>query len=1156
MKTKLIKYISILFIITLPVLMQSQTINTIAGTVSDCPGDIVIPINVTNCNGVGAISLVLQFNTSILTFLNYENLNPQLSSGLLIVNNSEDKVIVSWANTNPANIGDGTLMDLRFSGITGNSSLTWNTQISGNCEYSDSNGNILPSSYTNGSVTVYQVPLITTQPLDKTVLEYQNATFNISAIATGIQYQWYGSYNDGIDWVELNNSSFYGGVTTANLTVYSTQLTYDGFLYRCEISGTCTPSDVSNAAMLTVVEPLITSFDVQEVCPGTITIPILTSNFTDVSALSLAFSYNTSALSYLGFQDVNSLLPGSFICNEVDGMVYMSWSGTSPVTFGLDTTLVEIQFTGTTGSSILAWDLATPGNCEYTHFNAEEIVSVFQNNSFTIYQVPQINTQPVDRLIPENTGTSFSVSAIASGINYQWQVSTDNGGLWTDVVNGGYYGGATSATLSISNASLALSGNWYQCIVGGYCMPDAVSDPAELLVLPRITAIAGTVSDCPGTIIVPIEVTHFINVASFSLTLDFDPGVLSYNNSQSLNSALSGGDFVVNSIDGTVWFAWTSKTPATIGDDLLLELAFTGVTGSTVLDWQNGLAGSCEFSDLDGNIIFDNYVNGSVTVYQPPMLTSDPSNQTAPEGTSTNFSVSATGTGLVYQWQESDDNGNTWTSLSNIAPYLGTNTATMQINPVYQTMDDYQYRCRISGTCPPFVYSGSANLNVIPPIIYTSAGDISNSCTGNITIPVTVSNCNNVGAISLALNYDDSKLTFEGYQSPNSELSGGMLIVNATTDQVVFSWASVDPADIGFGTLIEFNFKANAGISTSLNWDTQTPGNCEYSDPEGNIFAMTFGSGDISIAANAVVVNAGSDESIAPGGSVQLNGSVTGGTAPYSIQWTPTSWLSNPNILDPLASPPSTTTYTLTVMDDLGCLGSDEMTVEVTTAGIDLNLKAFLEGPFNGATMGTVLNSDNLLPLNHPYSGSPWNYSGTEYVASIPNMDVTDWILVELRETSGGASTAIGGTRIAQQTGFILNDGSIVATDGANMMHFDVFITQNLYVVIYHRNHLSIMSSGPLSNIGATYSWDFTTGSGQAYGTNPQVNLGGFYGMYGGDGDANGIVETADKSSVWGTQAGMNGYHSGDFNMDGQVMNQDKNDVWFGNYENETQVPD
>ena len=206
--------------------------------------------------------------------------------------------------------------------------------------------------------------------------------------------------------------------------------------------------------------------------------------------------------------------------------------------------------------------------------------------------------------------------------------------------------------------------------------------------------------------------------------------------------------------------------------------------------------------------------------------------------------------------------------------------------------------------------------------------------------------------------------------------------------------------------------------------------------------------------------------------------------------------------------------------------------------------------------MKTDLNSGNSIPLDHPYSGTPWNYSGTEYVNPIPNINIVDWILVELRETSGGPSTATSGTMIARKAGFILKGGNVVATDGANMMHFDVFITQNLYIVIWHRNHLAIMSSGPLTDVGGTYSWDFTSGTGQAYGTDAQKNLGGIFGMFAGDGDANGTVETADKNTVWGSQVGMKGYYSGDFDMNSEVMNQDKNDVWVGNIGTESQAPE
>jgi hypothetical protein len=645
-------------------------------------------------------------------------------------------------------------------------------------------------------------------------------------------------------------------------------------------------------------------------------------------------------------------------------------------------------------------------------------------------------------------------------------------------------------------------------------------------------------------------------VAAFSLSLDFDTTVLTFNGYQSLNGALSGGSFVNNSANGKVYMTWVSTTPATIGDDLLVELLFTGSTGNCSLNWESNVEGACEFSDQYGNIIFDNYVNGNVIVYQPPEINSAPANQTAPEGTAVTFSVSATGTGLIYNWQESNNGGNSWYYLTETAPYSGTNTTTLHINPVNQTMNGYLYRCIVSGTCPAAVTSDSALLNVIPPVIITSAADISNSCTGNITVPVSVTECNNVAAISLALNYDSSKLIYEGYQAVNSELSGGMLIVNPTATQILLSWVSVNPANIGSDILIEYTFKANAGISTSLVWDTQTPGNCEYSDPEGNIFAMSFNSGDISVSNDALIVNAGSDKTITPGGSTQLDGSVTGGTTPYTIQWTPATWLTDPNILNPVANPPSTTVYTLTVTDDTGCFGSDAMTVTVQTPGIDLNIKAFLEGPYNSNGMETGLNQDNLIPLDQPYSANPWNYNGTEQVGSVPNASVVDWILVELRETSGSASSATPGTRIARQAGFILDNGNIVATDGISMMHFDISISQNLYTVIIHRNHLSVMSSGALSNIGTTYSWDYTTGVNQAFGTNALTDLnGGVFGMYAGDANSDGDINNNDKVT-WGLNAGTKGYKSADLNLDTQIDNKDKNEIWVENINKQTQVPD
>jgi gliding motility-associated-like protein len=74
---------------------------------------------------------------------------------------------------------------------------------------------------------------------------------------------------------------------------------------------------------------------------------------------------------------------------------------------------------------------------------------------------------------------------------------------------------------------------------------------------------------------------------------------------------------------------------------------------------------------------------------------------------------------------------------------------------------------------------------------------------------------------------------------------------------------------------------------------------------------------------DSVGVFAGSDTTICPGGSVQLNG--TGGLV---FQWTPSAGLSNPTIPNPVATPQVTTTYVLN--SSIGsCTGSDDITIFV-----------------------------------------------------------------------------------------------------------------------------------------------------------------------------------------------------------------------------------
>jgi len=227
-------------------------------------------------------------------------------------------------------------------------------------------------------------------------------------------------------------------------------------------------------------------------------------------------------------------------------------------------------------------------------------------------------------------------------------------------------------------------------------------------------------------------------------------------------------------------------------------------------------------------------------------------------------------------------------------------------------------------------------------------------------------------------------------------------------------------------------------------------------------------------------------------------------------------------------------------------------------SSISLDLTVFLEGPYNGADMNTNLNTNGLLPLSQPFNISPWYYNGLESTTTIPP-ETTDWVLVELRDAAD-ATSAIPSTRAVRQAGFLMKDGSVKSMDGITNLLLEVAFVQNLFAIVWHRNHLGVMSANPVEGIGGVYSYNFTAGAEMAHGGDTghkELVIGSnIYGMIGGDGDANGEVNMIDKSNVWILQAGQEGYKNGDFNLDGQVNNPDKNDIWLINQTKQSQVPE
>jgi len=236
--------------------------------------------------------------------------------------------------------------------------------------------------------------------------------------------------------------------------------------------------------------------------------------------------------------------------------------------------------------------------------------------------------------------------------------------------------------------------------------------------------------------------------------------------------------------------------------------------------------------------------------------------------------------------------------------------------------------------------------------------------------------------------------------------------------------------------------------------------------------------------------------------------------------------------------------------------GFQQPVVEITITGVSLDMMVYLEGPFESTEMNTDLNTAGVIPLSQPYNIPPWNYSGTENVGSIPNPNVVDWVLIELRDATS-AGEASPSTIIDRQAAFLLNNGSVVGMDGYSILQFpNASFSDHLFVVVWHRNHLGILSNNYLTETAGTYSYNFSTEVNQAYGGNNghKLLVAGTYGMYSGDGNSDGIIEPSDKT-VWANDAGRSGYRQGDYNLDAQVNNPDKNDIWHPNLDKESQLP-
>jgi hypothetical protein len=194
---------------------------------------------------------------------------------------------------------------------------------------------------------------------------------------------------------------------------------------------------------------------------------------------------------------------------------------------------------------------------------------------------------------------------------------------------------------------------------------------------------------------------------------------------------------------------------------------------------------------------------------------------------------------------------------------------------------------------------------------------------------------------------------------------------------------------------------------------------------------------------------------------------------------------------------------------------------------LQLTAHLMMSGPMatGQSEMYTMINE--ILPEDHPYSVPPYNYDGPEHVTEFPS-NIVDWVLVDLRDV-------VTMEIISQRSALVTATGDIVDLDGVSPLTFTA-TPDHYYVVICHRNHLDIISDGPVDFTGSLGNLDLTLGNAGMIEVMP-----GMWAMIKGDVNTDGLVNNTDLVNLAPLAAigYSNEYLDFDVNMDGLVNNTD-----------------
>lgn len=319
-------------------------------------------------------------------------------------------------------------------------------------------------------------------------------------------------------------------------------------------------------------------------------------------------------------------------------------------------------------------------------------------------------------------------------------------------------------------------------------------------------------------------------------------------------------------------------------------------------------------------------------------------------GTSTTLSASG---GLTYSW----------------LPTAGLSDPNIA-NPVATPSSTTTYTCTITGAFGCFgIDTVTVAVNTTP---FADAGFGAGICSGdNIMLG---GNGSGTYAWTPAATLDDPTIATPT-ATPTATTTYTLTVTNAlgcSQSDTVTIFIVNPAADAGLNTAVCFGSSTslNATGGTSYTWspvaglsdpNVANPVATPTATTTYSVFVQDSGTGcsatdSVTITVNPLpIADAGSTAAVCQGFNTTL-----GASGGINYAWTPTTSISDSTIFNPVASPTTTTTYTVNVTDALGCVSNDTVTVVVhnlptVSAGLDISTCVGATASFNATGAATYL---------------------------------------------------------------------------------------------------------------------------------------------------------------------------------------------------------